>query len=331
MATMQQHIIQATAAFCLVVASLGSTNAWAQSPAEAWPTQTVKIVVPFAAGGATDVLARVLTERLSVALKQAVVAENRPGAGSTLGASYVATAKPDGYTLMILSTSHLFAPEIYKDLPYNALTSFVPVTRLASGGFVMTVNNSVPATTVKEFIALAKAQPGKLNFGSSGTGGNQHLITQMFLNAAGIDVKHIPYKGSTAATTDLIGGQTELGFMSSTNALPQVKAGRLRGLAVTSKLRLTEFPNLPTLSEVGLPGFEATAWLGMVAPKGTPPTVIARIDSELQKIMVHPDTKAILSNAGFDVDLAGPADFGDYMRSESGKWLRLARSLNMAQ
>ena len=177
----------------------------AQSPV--WPSQTIKIVVPFAPGGANDVLARVLTEKLGPALGQAVIAENRPGAGATVGASQVAAAKPDGYTLMMFSTPHLVAPVIYKDLPYDALTSFVPVTRLATSPFIMVVNPVVPAKSVSEFVALAKSQPGKLNFGSSGNGSNQHLFGQMFLSATGTDVLHVPYKGSAPAIVDLVAGQ----------------------------------------------------------------------------------------------------------------------------
>lgn len=306
---------------------LGGASATAQG--EAWPSQPIKIIVPFAAGGATDVLVRALTEKLSLALKQPVLADNRPGAGSTLGASQAALAKPDGYTLMILSTSHLFAPALYKDLSYDVLTSFVPVTKLVSGGFVMVVNPAVPATTVKQFIDLAKAQPGKLNFGSSGAGGNQHLVTQMFLNAAGIDVKHIPYKGSAPATTDLIGGQVQMSFMATSNGLPHIKSGRLRALAVTTPQRLSELPGVPTVAEAGLADFEATAWLALVAPKGTPLAVVARLDRELQRVMADPDTRKVLADAGFDVDIAGPEALGAYMRSESVKWLRLARSLNL--
>jgi tripartite-type tricarboxylate transporter receptor subunit TctC len=290
----------------------------------------VKIILPFAAGGATDVLARAFTDKLATALKQSVVVDNRPGAGSTLGAAQAAQAKPDGHTLMIMSTSHLFAPAIYKDLPYDALTAFVPVTRLVSSGFVMVVHPSVQANTVREFIALAKAQPGKLNFASSGNGGNQHLVTQMFLNATGTDVKHIPYKGSGQALTDLIGGQVQMSFMALSNAIPHVKTGKLRALGVSTTSPSSELPGVPTVAEAGVPGFVATAWLALVAPKGTPPAVVARLNTELQRIMSEPDTRKFLNNAGMDVDLAGPDVLGPYLREESVKWLQLAKGMNLS-
>ncbi|NBT53767.1 MAG: tripartite tricarboxylate transporter substrate binding protein [Betaproteobacteria bacterium] len=315
----------------VLMGAVAASSGLALAQSGAWPSQTIKIIIPFAAGGATDVLARAFTDKLSLALKQPVVVDNRPGAGSTLGAAQAAMAKPDGHTLMIMSTSHLFAPALYKDLSYDALTSFTPVTRLVGSGFVMVVHPAVPAANVREFIALAKSQPGHLNFGSSGNGGNQHLVSQMFLNATSTDVKHIPYKGSAPATTDLIGGQVQMSFMALSNAIPHVRAGKMRALAVTTTQRSAELPGIPTMVEAGVPGFAATAWLALVAPKGTPPQVVARLNAELQRIMQEPDTVKTLANAGFDVELAGPEELGAYMREESGKWLQLAKNMNLSQ
>ena len=315
----------------VLMGAVAASSGLALAQSGAWPSQTIKIIIPFAAGGATDVLARAFTDKLSLALKQPVVVDNRPGAGSTLGAAQAAMAKPDGHTLMIMSTSHLFAPALYKDLSYDALTSFTPVTRLVGSGFVMVVHPAVPAANVREFIALAKSQPGHLNFGSSGNGGNQHLVSQMFLNATSTDVKHIPYKGSAPATTDLIGGQVQMSFMALSNAIPHVRAGKMRALAVTTTQRSAELPGIPTMVEAGVPGFAATAWLALVAPKGTPPQVVARLNAELQRIMQEPDTVKTLVNAGFDVELAGPEELGAYMREESGKWLQLAKNMNLSQ
>jgi len=315
----------------VLMGAVAASSGLALAQSGAWPSQTIKIIIPFAAGGATDVLARAFTDKLSLALKQPVVVDNRPGAGSTLGAAQAAMAKPDGHTLMIMSTSHLFAPALYKDLSYDALTSFTPVTRLVGSGFVMVVHPAVPAANVREFIALAKSQPGRLNFGSSGNGGNQHLVSQMFLNATSTDVKHIPYKGSAPATTDLIGGQVQMSFMALSNAIPHVRAGKMRALAVTTTQRSAELPGIPTMAEAGVPGFAATAWLALVAPKGTPPQVVARLNAELQRIMQEPDTVKTLANAGFDVELAGPEELGAYMRDESGKWLQLAKNMNLSQ
>lgn len=314
----------------VVLGPLAGFGAGAIAQGAGWPAQTIRIILPFAAGGATDVLARAFTDKLSMLLRQPVVVDNRPGAGSTLGAAQAALAKPDGHTLMIMSTSHLFAPAIYKDLPYDALTSFAPVTRLVSSGYVMAVNPGLPVASVREFIALAKSQPGRLNFSSSGNGSNQHLVSQMFLNATATDVKHIPYKGSAPAMTDLIGGQVQMGFMALSNAIPQVRSGKLRALAVTTAQRSAELPGVPTMAEAGLPGFVATAWLALVAPRGTPQTVVTRLNAEMQKIMVEPDTVRMLTNAGFDVELAGPEELGAYMRDESGKWLQLARTMNLS-
>ena len=315
----------------VLIGAVAASSGLALAQSGAWPSQTIKIIIPFAAGGATDVLARAFTDKLSLALKQPVVVDNRPGAGSTLGAAQAAMAKPDGHTLMIMSTSHLFAPALYKDLSYDALTSFTPVTRLVGSGFVMVVHPAVPAANVREFIALAKSQPGRLNFGSSGNGGNQHLVSQMFLNATSTDVKHIPYKGSAPATTDLIGGQVQMSFMALSNAIPHVRAGKMRALAVTTTNRSAELPGIPTMVEAGVPGFAATAWLALVAPKGTPPQVVARLNAELQRIMQEPDTVKTLVNAGFDVELAGPEELGAYLREESGKWLQLAKNMNLSQ
>ncbi len=315
----------------VLIGAVAASSGMALAQSGPWPTQTIKIIIPFAAGGATDVLARAFTDKLSLALKQPVVVDNRPGAGSTLGAAQAAMAKPDGHTLMIMSTSHLFAPALYKDLSYDALTSFTPVTRLVGSGFVMVVHPAVPAANVREFVALAKSQPGRLNFGSSGNGGNQHLVSQMFLNATSTDVKHIPYKGSAPATTDLIGGQVQMSFMALSNAIPHVRAGKMRALAVTTTNRSAELPGIPTMVEAGVPGFAATAWLALVAPKGTPPQVVARLNAELQRIMVEPDTVKTLANAGFDIELAGPEELGAYMRDESGKWLQLAKNMNLSQ
>jgi tripartite-type tricarboxylate transporter receptor subunit TctC len=315
----------------VLIGAVAASSGLALAQSGPWPTQTIKIIIPFAAGGATDVLARAFTDKLSLALKQPVVVDNRPGAGSTLGAAQAAMAKPDGHTLMIMSTSHLFAPALYKDLSYDALTSFTPVTRLVGSGFVMVVHPALPAANVREFVALAKSQPGRVNFGSSGNGGNQHQVSQMFLNATSTDVKHIPYKGSAPATTDLIGGQVQMSFMALSNAIPHVRAGKMRALAVTTTNRSAELPGIPTMVEAGVPGFAATAWLALVAPKGTPPQVVARLNAELQRIMVEPDTVKTLANAGFDIELAGPEELGAYMRDESGKWLQLAKNMNLSQ
>lgn len=304
--------------------------AWAQQP-DTWPQQPIRLIVPFAAGGATDVLARVLTDRLPAVLKQPVVADNKPGVGSTLGATLAAQARPDGYTLVMMSTSHLFAPAIYRDLGYDPLNSFVPVARLTASAFVLTANPRTAANNVQELVALAKSQPGKLNYGSSGTGGNQHLVTEMFLAATGTQVKHIPYKGSAQALTDLIGGQTQVGFMAVSNALPHVKSGKLRALGVTSLKRHPEMPEVPTIDEAGVKGFEASGWLALAAPKETPAAVVARLDAELRRMFEQADVQKQLAGVGQDVDYLGARDMPAFFRAESERWLKLARSLKLSE
>ncbi|MDB5744466.1 MAG: transporter [Polaromonas sp.] len=312
------------------VLAVGNFPAAAIAQEKPWPTQTVKIIVPFAAGGVTDVLARILTERLGKALGQPFIAENRPGAGSTLGASIAATAKPDGYTFMLMSTSHLFAPVMYKNLPYDALTDFEPVARIVSSAFVMAINPQVPAKTVQEFIALSKSKPGEMNFGSSGNGGNQHLVASMYLQASKTDLKHVPYKGSSPVTVDLMGNQVQMAFMAINNALPQIKSGKLRALGVTSEKRMEELPTVPTMAEAGLPGFKATFWLALVAPKGTPSAIIQRVEQEILKVVEIPEVQRQLREGGLDVDIARTAQFKGGLKAESERWIALARSSNLS-
>ncbi len=321
----RRRLLQAAPLLALPV----SLRAFAQ--ADNWPQQPIKIIVPFAAGGATDVLARVLTERLAPVLKQPVMADNKPGVGSTLGATLASQAKGDGYTLLMMSTSHLFAPAIYKDLTYDALTSFVPVARLTSSPYVLTVNPGVPAQNVAELVALAKSQPGKLNYGSSGTGGNQHLVNELFLATSGVQIKHIPYKGSGQSLTDLIGGQVQMSLMATTNALPHVKSGKLRALAITSLRRSPDLPDVPTLDESGYKGFEASAWLALAAPKGTPPAVVARLDSEIQKMLAIPEVQKQLAVAGQDIDYLGAEAMPAFLRADAERWLKLARGLKLSE
>lgn len=331
--TARQQMARRRALGVAALALAGSLMCASAAVAQAtnWPTQTIKIVVPFAPGGANDVLARILTEKLSAALGQPVIAENRPGAGATLAAGQVAAAKPDGYTLMMFASPHLVGSVIYKDLPYDALTSFAPVGRLAVSPFVMVVNPDVPAKTVMEFIALAKARPGQLNFSSSGNGSNQHLYGQMFLTATGIDMKHVPYKGSAPATVDLVSGQVQVSFMALPNALPHLKSGRLRALGVISSRRVADLPEVPTLTELGLPGFEEGGWIALVAPKGTPAVIVARLDRELQDILARPETAKVLAGAGMEPDPMPPDRLEGFIRTESVKWIKVARSVNLTQ
>ncbi|HWP87809.1 MAG TPA: tripartite tricarboxylate transporter substrate binding protein, partial [Burkholderiales bacterium] len=251
--------------------------------AQNYPVRPVRMIVPFSPGGATDVPARILAQRLSEAFGHQIVIDNRPGAGGVLGADAVAKAPPDGYTLLLTATTHVISASLYQKLPYDAIRDFAPVMLIGSGPNVLTVHPSLPAKNVRELIALAKARPGKIDYASSGNGSSQHLFGALFMSLADIRMMHIPYKGSAPATTDLIAGQVSVGFPGIALVLPHTKAGRLRALAVTSAERSKAMPDVPSIAEAGVPGYAATLWLGLLAPKGTPPQIVQKLFDEIAK------------------------------------------------
>ena len=283
----------------LLMASLGLTCLVAQAqPAATYPNRTIKIVVPFAAGGSTDALARMLAQKLTVAWGQPVIVENKPGAGATLGADYVAKAPADGYTLLMGAAHHTIAQNVYKNLPYHFGRDLAPVSIMALIPNVVVVNDKVPAKTIQELIALAKKEPGKLNFGSAGAGTAHHLIGAMFDLQAGTDIMHIPYKGSSPAVADLVSGQVQVMFDTVSSALPQIKAGKTRALAVTTRTRSSALPDVPTLNETVLPGFDVGTWFGILAPAATPPDIVAKLSKEIIKIIKNPDMQKQLLDMG---------------------------------
>lgn len=283
----------------LLVASLGLTCAYAQAQSAAsYPSRTIKIVVPFAAGGSTDALARMLAQKLTAAWGQTVIVENKPGAGATLGADYVAKSPADGYTLLMGAAHHTIAQNVYKTLPYHFGRDFAPVSIMALIPNVIVVNDKVPAKNIQEFIALAKKEPGKLNYGSAGAGTAHHLIGAMFNLQAGVDIVHIPYKGSSPAVADLVSGQVQLMFDTVSSALPQIKAGKTRALAVTTKTRSSALPDVPTLNETVLPGFDVGTWFGILAPSATPPDIVAKLSNEIIKIVKTPEMQKQLLDMG---------------------------------
>jgi tripartite-type tricarboxylate transporter receptor subunit TctC len=259
-----------------------------------YPDRPVKIVVPFGPGGFTDVVARILGQKLSIAMGQQFVIDNKPGAGSTIGTDLVAKSAPDGYTLVMVSTAHVLGPWVYKKVPYNALKDFTVVCKLVDSAYVFVVNPKVPAKNVKEFIALAKASPDSLRYASSGNGGNQHLMGSLFATMTDTKLQHVPYKGSSGATNDLLAGIVESSFAGVPNVLPQIQQGNLRALAVTTSARIPQLPNVPTLAQAGVPGYEASVWLALLAPANTPADIVSKLNQEIAKVMASPDTKKAL-------------------------------------
>ncbi len=292
------------------------TAAWAQS----YPNKPIKLIVPFAPGGFTDVVARILGQKLSISLGQPFVIENKAGAGSTIGTDFVAKAAPDGYTFVMVSTTHVISPAIYPKLPYDPIKSFTPVSKLVDSAYVLMVNPKVPVNSVADFIALAKAQPDKIHYASSGNGSSQHLMGGMFASMTGTKLIHVPYKGSSGAASDLVAGVVESSFAGVPNAMAQVPAGRLKALAVTTSKRIPQLPDVPTMQEAGVPGYEASVWLGLLAPAGTPKDIVARLNAEIAKVMNAPDTKKELYAAGVESDISSPEVLGALMNREMDRW-----------
>jgi tripartite-type tricarboxylate transporter receptor subunit TctC len=296
--------------------------------AQNYPVRPVRIIVPFSPGGATDVPARILAQRLSEAFGHQIVIDNRPGAGGVLGADAVAKAPPDGYTLLLTATTHVISASLYKKLPYDAIRDFAPVMLIGSGPNVLTVHPSLPAKNVRELIALAKARPGKIDYASSGNGSSQHLFGALFMSLADIRMMHIPYKGSAPATTDLIAGQVSVGFPGIALVLPHTKAGRLRALAVTSAERSKAMPDVPSIAEAGVPGYAATLWLGLLAPRGTPPQIVQKLFDEIAKLLRQPEVESAYLATGTDVTISNPEQFGLFVKAEYDKWAKVIKAVD---
>lgn len=291
-----------------------------------YPAKPVRLVVPFPPGGGSDTLARIVGPKLAEVLKQQVVIDNRPGAGANIGAEVAAKSPPDGYTLLMGNVAHAINVSLYSKLGYDFLKDFAPVTLLASTPNIVVVHPSVPAKTVRDLIALAKSRPGQLDVASSGAGSSAHLAGELFNNMAGTKMNHIPYKGGGPAVVALIAGQVSVGFATTPSVVQHVKSGRLRGLAVTSAQRSPATPDLPTVSEAGLKGYEAGTWYGMLVPAGSPKDVIGRLHAESVKLLATPDVKQRLDAAGFDPIGTTPEQFATYIGSEVAKWTKVVRS-----
>jgi tripartite-type tricarboxylate transporter receptor subunit TctC len=292
-----------------------------------FPSKPVRLVVPFTPGGSTDILARALGQKLSESWGQPVVIDNRPGAGGIIGMETVARAAPDGYTLVMGHVGTLAAnPALYKTLPYDPVRDFAPVTLIAMVPNVLVVGPAMPARTVAEFIALAKAKPGKLDYGSGGNGSAAHLATEYFKLKAGVDLQHIPYKGTAPALADLLGGQIALMITGLPPVLAHAKSGKLRILGVASLQRLKQFPDIPTIAESGVPGFEATQWYGILAPAATPADVVAKLNREIVKALKDPAVAEKLASEGADPVGNSPEQFAAFIKSEIDLWGRVIRA-----
>jgi len=291
--------------------------------AQGFPSKPVRIVVGFTPGGATDVVARTISQKLSETLGQAVVVDNRPGAASNIGAELVAKAPKDGHTLLLGTVSTSINPSLYKKLAYDPLVDFTAITQVTGTPFLFVVHPSLPARSVKEFIALTRARPGQLNYGSAGSGSGAHLFVAMFASMAQLDVVHVPYKGSAPSTTAILSGETIFMFDNIVTTLPLAHAGKLRALAVTTAVRSAAAPEMPTISESGVPGYDANAWFGIFAPAGTPQAVVDRLNAEIVKVVKLADTRDRFLALGAEPVGSTPDQFGAFFRNEVAKWARV--------
>ncbi|HYF59698.1 MAG TPA: tripartite tricarboxylate transporter substrate binding protein [Burkholderiaceae bacterium] len=318
------------AAIAALAAGAAPSRAARAQPAGAWPQRPVRIVVPYPPGGPTDIVARVVGARLAERLRQPFVIENRAGAGGNIGAEAVAKAPADGYTLVLGTTAHAINPSLFKSLGYDFQKDFAPVALLTSVPLVLVAHPSLPADGVAQLVALAKSRPpGSIAYGSSGNGQSTHLAAELFNAMAGVSLTHVPYKGSAPALVDLAGGQVQVMFDTMLSAMPQVKAGRVKALAVTSAKRSAAAPELPTIAESGLPGYEATAWNGLLAPAGTPPDVVATLSRAVNEVLAEPETRQRFAADGADAVGGTPGQFASFIRTETDKWREVVKTASV--
>jgi tripartite-type tricarboxylate transporter receptor subunit TctC len=295
--------------------------------AQNYPAKPVRIVIAQAPGSATDVISRIVGNRLGEALGQSMVIDARPGAGGVLGTEIAAHSPADGYTLFMGNNStHGSNPALYSKLPYDAVKDFAPIIFVAATPYVLNVHPSLPVTTLKELIAFAKSRPGQLNYASAGNGSTHHFCGELFKSLAGIDVVHVPYKGSTPALGALVGGEVSMMFSNVADTQPYIKSGRMRPLAVTAAKRTTAMPEIPTMAEAGLNNFQVLSWFGLLAPAGTPAAIIARVNAETVKVLLRPDVKSALNAQGLEVISGTPGEFADHIKSEIARMTKIAAS-----
>ena len=313
----------ATAVAALGAAALTPSAAHAQ----AYPTKPITIIVPFSAGGTTDILARVVGLHMGATLGQPVIVDNRAGAGGNIGGQTAARANADGYTIFMGTVgTHAINQSLYKKMPFDPIKDFAPLSRVAMVPNLLVANPNQPYRNVKELIAYAKANPGKVNFASAGNGSSIHLSGELFKQMTGVDMQHVPYKGSAPAVADLLGGQTSIMFDNMPSAIPHVKGGKLRALAVTTAKRSPALPDVPTIAESGVPGYEATSWFGLLAPAGTPPAVVGQLNAAILKALADPEVKKKLAEQGAEAHGETPAQFAAFIQSETAKWGKVVQA-----
>jgi len=310
-----------------LLAAAAACALWpALAAAQAFPTKPITIIVPFAAGGTTDILARIIAQGLTAELGQSVVVDNRAGAGGNIGGQAAARSAADGYTLFMGTVgTHAINAALYKKMPFDPVKDFAPLTRVANVPNLLVANPAQPFKTVQELIAYAKANPGKINFGSSGSGSSIHLSGELFKSMAKVDMQHVPYKGSAPAVTDLLGNQIAIMFDNMPSAIQHVRSGKLRAIAVTTAQRSPELPDVPTIAEAGVPGYEATSWFGMFAPAATPAPVVGQLNKALVKVLAQPDVKKKINEQGAETAGETPEQFAAFIQQESVKWGKVVR------
>jgi tripartite-type tricarboxylate transporter receptor subunit TctC len=307
----------------LVAAALCAGAATAQ--VQEYPTRTIRVVVPFSPGGAVDGPMRLIAQELGKRLGQAVVVENKPGAGATIGTDAVAKAAPDGYTLLLASQTNAISATLYSKLPFEPMDDFTPITLIGREPGVVVVNPSLPVTTLSQFIAYVKERPGKVDYASSGNGSGQHLFAALLASKTGMKMNHVPYRGSGQATTDLLSGVVAMAIPGTAGMVGHIKAGKLRALAVTGAKRSPQLPDVPTVMESGVPDYEAYVWMGLLAPKGTPPPIIDRLNRELVAVLGENEVKHYMATAGIEIVGSTPAEFGTFFRAEKDLWAKVIR------
>jgi putative tricarboxylic transport membrane protein len=295
-----------------------------------YPGKAIKLVVPYAPGGGADSVARIVAKKVSENIGQAIVIENKGGAGSIVGTDIVAKAEPDGYTLLLGQSGPIsINPAVYKSLPYDPVKDFAPVTMTTAYPYILVVNAELPAKSLQEFVALAKSKPGAMNYGSTGVGAANHLVAELFNSKAGLKMTHVPYRGTALAVGDLLGGQLTMVFGDPISVLPHIKSGKLRALAVTSLQRSPVAPDVPTVAESGYPGFEALAWHGILAPARTPPAVVKKLNEEITKALGDPETKALLVNQAMQTVGSTPEEFAAFIQKDIAIWKAVAATANV--